>query len=61
MLHESLLDRVEPAVLGKPFDGQHLFSLDSFYWREAGPGCLSVDQNRAGTAVPLAAAILGSG
>jgi hypothetical protein len=61
MFHEGLLKRMENTVLGKPFDREHLLSCDHFNRHHAGPDGLLIHENRAGAAVPLAAAVFCAG
>jgi hypothetical protein len=61
MFHEGLLKRMENTVLGKPFDREHLLSLDHFNRQPAGPDGFLINENRAGAAVPLAATVFCAG
>ena len=58
---ESLLHRMQLAALGEPFNSHDALARHAADLREARFHRLPVHQHRAGRALPLAAAKLGSG
>ena len=61
VIDEGLLQRMQRAVFGKPFDGGDLGAVLHDGEREAGIDAPSVDQDRAGAALAVVAAFLGAG
>ena len=57
---EGLLDRVRPAGSGEAFDSEDFPARDVPDGRRAGAHGFVVHEDRAGAAVPLAAAVLGA-
>ena len=60
VLHEGLLERMQPPALRQALDGDDPLAFDLADRRRAGPHRF-VDQHRAGAAEGLAAAELGAG
>ena len=59
---KCLLQRRQSAILGRqPLDGRHRPSLDARHRDQAGAALPTVEQNRAGAAIPGVAADLGAG
>ena len=59
--HKGLLERVQAAIGGHPFDGLDLPPLELDGQGQAGEHREPVNQHRAGTAFPQLATMLGSG
>ena len=60
MCDERLLYRVEPVALRHAFDCQDISAIVADRERKAGIDPASVDNDRAGAALPAVAALLGS-
>lgn len=61
MLDEGRLQGMQFASIRESFDRRNLRSVSRHCQNEARIDALSIDQNRAGTTLPLVAAFLGAG
>jgi hypothetical protein len=60
VVHEGFLERVEFSISDQPFDGDHFLSFDLLYRDLTGASCFVVNENGAGSADALSAAVFRS-
>ena len=61
MLHEGSLQRMQATLRSKPLDRGYFGAVPRHSQNEAGVDPDTVDENRAGAALSMIAALLGSG
>jgi hypothetical protein len=59
-LDEGFLYRMQTVPVGDTFNGRNLLPGHAGGWSDARAAWNTIDQNRAGSALPLAAAVLGA-